>query len=119
MIKNLTCIECPKSCDLQITIQGDHVFKVEGNLCPKGKVYAQQEIEDPRRILTATVVARGLSIKMVPVRINHPIPKSKIFEAMSEIRAIRVNKPCRSGDILLENLLGLGVNVVSTREVPE
>lgn len=115
MIKRLTCIECPKGCSLSIDIENCRVVRVSGNECPKGQKYAAQEIEDPMRILTSVVLAEGLSLKMVPVRTDKPIPKSKITEAMGEIKKIRLKSPVKSGAILAENFLGLGVNLLTTR----
>jgi len=117
MIKELTCIECPKGCLLSIDIENCRVVKVSGNECPKGEKYAVQETENPMRILTSAVLAEGLSMKMVPVRTDKPIPKSKIMEAMSEVKKIRLKNSVNSGSIIIENFLGLGVNLLSTRRV--
>ena len=115
MIKKLTCIECPKGCLLSIDIENCRVVKVSGNECPKGEKYAVQEIENPMRILTSAVLAEGLSLKMVPVRTDKPIPKSKIMEAMGEIKKIRLKSSIKTGSVIVENFLGLGVNLLATR----
>jgi CxxC motif-containing protein len=116
MIKNLICIECPKSCVLTLDIENCRVVKVSGNQCPKGEDYGKAEIENPLRILTATVLCQGLSLKMAPVRTDKPIPKAKIQEAVSEIRKMRIGRAVQSGDILARDFLGLGVNLIATRE---
>ena len=118
MTKILTCIECPKGCALSIDIENCRVVKVSGNECPKGEEYAHQEIENPMRILTSAVLSQGLTLKMVPVRTDKPIPKSRIMEAMDEIKKIRLKKPVKTGEVILENLLGIGANVISVRKVP-
>jgi CxxC motif-containing protein len=115
MKKNITCIECPKGCTLSVDIENCRVVKVEGNQCPKGEKYAYAEIENPVRILTSAVSAEGLSLKMVPVRTNKPIPKSKMQEAMKEIRKITLKKPVKTGDVISANILNLGADLISTR----
>lgn len=115
--KNIICIECPTGCALSVSVQNGKACDVEGAKCPKGEKYAVSEIENPLRTLTSTVSAEGLSLKMVPVRTDKPIPKAKIFEAMREIKKIKVKKPLRIGSIVKENLLGLGTNLVTTRSV--
>ena len=90
MIKKLTCIECPKGCSLSIDIENCRVVKVGGNECPKAERYAMQEIENPMRILTSAVLAEGLSLKMVPVRTDKPMPKGRLAEAMEEVKKIRL-----------------------------
>lgn len=117
MIKKMTCIECPKGCLLSIDIENCRVIKVSGNECPKGEAYAVQEIENPTRILTSAVLTEGLSLKMVPVRTDKPIPKSKLMEAMGEIKNIRLKSPVKSGSVIVENFLNLGVDLLSTRNV--
>jgi len=115
MGKRLTCIECPLGCSLSVDIENCRVVKVTGNTCPKGETFAISEVENPMRIVTAGVLAKGLSLKMVPARTDRPIPKAKITEAMQEIKKLRIAKPLSAGDLLVENFLGLGVNLVATR----
>lgn len=116
MIKNLTCIECPKGCSLRIDIENCRVVKVEGEKCPKGKDYAVSEVENPRRILTSTVSARGLNLKMVPVRTDKPIPKDRILEAAAEVRKMKLERAVKAGDVVVNDFLGLGVNLLATRD---
>ncbi len=116
MIKNLTCIECPKSCNLSVDIENCRVVKVRGNQCAAGEKYAIAEIENPRRILTSTVLSQGLSLKMIPVRTDKPIPKARMQEAMVEIKKIRIGKPVMAGDIIIRNFLGLEVSLITTRD---
>lgn len=116
MTKNLTCIECPKSCALTVDIENCRVVKVMGNQCPQGEDYGRAEIENPLRLLTSTVLAQGFLLKMVPVRTDKPIPKAKIQEAVGEIRKMRIRKPVQAGEVVAQNFLGLGVNLIATRE---
>lgn len=116
MIKKLTCIECPEGCRLTVDIENSRIIKVAGNKCPKGEEYAISEIENPARILTSSVLNQGLVLKMIPVRTGKPIPKSRIFDAMNEVKKIRVTSPLKSGDVIVKNFLGLGVNLIATRK---
>lgn len=115
--RTITCIECPLGCRLSVDVEGCRVVKVSGNKCPKGEVYAAAEIEHPVRILTSTVIAEGLPLRTVPVRTDRPVPKEKIFDIMEEIKRFRLRKKVKVGEMLLENMLGLGVNLIATREV--
>jgi len=115
MTKRMICIECPKGCELAVEMDGGKISKVAGAKCPKGIVYAAAEIEDPKRILTATVAADGLDIKLVPVRTDRPIPKRELTRAMGDIARIRLARPVECGDVIAENFLGLGVKLIATR----
>lgn len=112
----MICIECPKGCVLSVEVENGKVVSVSGGQCPRGEIYAVAEIENPKRILTSTVIAEDLSLKMVPVRTDGPIPKVKIFEAMAEIRKIRLTNSVYMGDPIIKDFLALGVNLVATRE---
>ncbi|MCP4649647.1 MAG: DUF1667 domain-containing protein [PVC group bacterium] len=116
MNKKIICIECPQGCDLMLDIQDGKLVSVIGNKCAKGEAYAAAEIQNPMRILTSTVLAENMSFKMVPVKTSKPIPKAKIKEAMKAIKKIRLNRIVLIGDVIAENLLGLEVNLIATRD---
>lgn len=115
MTKKLTCIECPVGCSLSVDVENSKVVKISGNQCPKGEEYAVSEIESPMRILTASVLAEGLPLKMIPVRTDKPIPRDSIFRAMDEIKRIRVKGPVAAGDIIAADFLGSGADLIATR----
>jgi len=53
---------------------------------------------------------------MIPVRTDKPIPKDRVLEAAGEIRKIKLDRPVKVGEVITANLLGLGVNVIATRD---
>lgn len=111
----MICIECPKGCNLSVDVENCKVSRVEGARCPKGLGYAASEIENPSRILTATVRAQGLDIKFVPVRTDRPIPKKDLLRAVEEIKNIVISAPVEAGDVIAADFLGLGAKLVATR----
>lgn len=116
-IKKIVCIECPNGCMLSVTLKGGKTFKVTGNKCIKGEKYAHAEINNPVRILTSAVAVLGPHIKMLPVKTDRPIPKSRLIKAMKEIKKTHVKRPVRSGKIIIKNFLNLKVNLVATRNI--
>ncbi len=116
MTRKIRCIECPKGCSLLVEIENFKVVNISGYKCSKGKKHAISEIENPVRILTTTVLSQGLALKMIPVRTDHPIPKTSLGKAMEEIKRIHINQPVRTGNVIVENFLNLGINLVATRD---
>ena len=116
MIRKLTCIECPQGCLLSVDVENGKVAKVTGNKCPKGEKYAESEIENPTRVLTSSVLAEELPLRMIPVRTDRPIPKSAMSKAMAQIKKIKVKQFLHMGDIIVKDFLGLGVNLIATRD---
>ncbi|MBE5752618.1 MAG: DUF1667 domain-containing protein [Clostridiales bacterium] len=110
-VKKLTCIECPIGCDLEVTLENGKVLSVTGNSCPRGKLYAENEVVCPKRVVTSSV--RAISGEMVSVKTDNPVPKSEIFEVMKKINAVNCKLPVKIGQVLLENISD-GVNLVVT-----
>lgn len=116
MIKKMICIECPKSCELSVDIENCKVISVKGAKCPKGIAYAAAELENPSRIFTATVASDGLSLKLVPVRTDKPIPKKDILKAAQEVRKMKLTKPVKVGDVIIRDFIVLGIKLLATRD---
>ena len=113
-MKNLICICCPKGCHLAV----DEINNtVTGNTCPRGKEYGLSEVKNPTRILTSTVKIAGGDLKRLPVKTNKPIPKGMIFEVMQEIIKVEVHSPIKAGDIIIENVLGTGSDIIACRSL--
>ena len=112
-MRDLICIVCPRGCRLQID---DKLF-VTGNYCKRGDTYAKNEVTKPMRMVTSTVVISSKIIARLPVCTNKPIPKDQIFAVMKELDQIVVNAPIKIHDIIIENVLNLGVNIIATRTI--
>ena len=79
-------------------------ISVSGNLCPRGKKYAENECTNPMRTLTTTAKCSDGSV--VAVRSEGAIPKDKLFEAMERVNSIKVALPVSVGDVLIEDFFG-------------
>ena len=115
--KELICISCPMGCRLTVKLEGNEVISVTGNTCPRGEEYARKECTNPERILTSTVKINGAVHRVLPVITDREIPLGKLFEAMEAIRKVEVDAPVREGDILIEDILGTGANVIASRSM--
>ena len=127
-MKELICITCPKGCHLKVD---EETFAVTGNSCPRGAVYGANELRNPVRVVTSTVVvltfpdkgrgtgeAGGGVPRRLPVKTDRPIPKEKMFEVMAEIAKVRVKPPIKVGEVLIANVAGTDGNVVATKNLP-
>lgn len=119
-VVEMTCVVCPIGCDLKVTLDENGKFlSVTGNKCPKGAIYAKEEVTDPKRILPTSVKVIGGELPLVSVRTEKPIPKRLIFDAMKMIKSIHVNAPVKRGQVIIRNILNTKVNVIATRTVKE
>ncbi|MBQ9371695.1 MAG: DUF1667 domain-containing protein [Thermoguttaceae bacterium] len=115
-IQNITCIVCPRGCQLEVDVERG---EVKGNSCPRGREHGLAEATNPTRTLTTTVRVvdeSGATIDMAPARTSAPIPKGLLFDAMKAINSVSVRKPVRRGDPIIPDLLNTGVSVIATRD---
>ena len=112
-VRLLTCIVCPRGCQMKVTLDDAGVpTSVEGNFCKRGVNYANDECTNPKRTVTSTV--RCKSGDVIAVKTNTTIPKGKMFEVMAEINKAVADDDVKIGDIIIENVCDTGSNVVAT-----
>lgn len=99
--KIITCIECPIGCTIEAVIE-DGKISVSGNTCPRGKMYAENEMVCPRRVITTTI--RSNEGQMIAVKTDKPVKKEEMFEVVAKINAFHCDLPVKIGDVLIENV---------------
>lgn len=115
--RGLTCIRCPRGCQLVATIEGESVTAVTGNACPRGAAYAADEVCHPMRCVTTTVAVTDSPLDaVVSVRTDGDVPKEKVADVVAALATVRLEAPVHVGDLVLADVCGTGVNVVATRE---
>ena len=114
-MKELICIMCPKGCHLTV----DDDLNVTGNTCPRGATYGKQEVTDPRRYLTSTVKIISKSYRRLPVISNGDLPKDKVSEVVKYLDTVEVKAPIKVKDVIVKDVLGLGVDILATRTIEE
>ena len=116
-MKELVCIVCPRSCRMQADTAADGKITVTGNTCKRGYDFAVNELTDPKRTLCTTVRTAFAHTPVLPVRLSGEIPKARIFDVMREIGKTVVAIPIGRGDAVITDVLGLGVDVISTSDI--
>ena len=108
---NLTCVECPMGCALEVTMEDNQVTEVKGNTCPRGLMYAKNEVVCPMRVLTTTVKTEDG--RLVSVKTDKPVKKADMFELMQRINKVIAKTPVSIGDVLIKDFAD-GSNLVAT-----
>jgi CxxC motif-containing protein len=114
MVKELICISCPMGCHLSVDAEK---LTVTGNTCKRGETYGINEITNPVRVITTTVKVEGGLHAVLPVKTNAPIPKNLNFKCIEEINKITSKAPIKMGEVIVENILNTGVDVVACRDL--
>jgi CxxC motif-containing protein len=112
------CIVCPIGCLLAVEKKDDEEISVTGNKCPKGAVYAKEEMLSPKRVVTAVVRTDSQAFPYIPVRTDKSLPRALIADLIGDLTHRLVRLPAVRGTILLEDFRESGVNVVFTRTLP-
>ena len=120
----------------------DGTLAVSGNRCPRGSAYAVEELRSPKRMVTATCRLASVAAcaedgtktgqtvhpgqkgqpglcdpRRVPVRSSVPCPKERVHELLVAIYARTVQGPVKCGDVVIENWMGTGIDVVASRSL--
>lgn len=112
------CIGCPLGCRLEVDEAGGDIVEVRGFSCRLGKEFATQEHTDPRRLVTTTVAVDGARWPRLPVKTTGTVPKGLVRDVCRTLSLVRVSAPVRLGDVVAADVLGTGVDVVATRDLP-
>ena len=105
---NMICTVCPKGCIMQV----ERVpFAVSGNQCDRGETFAKQELESPKRVVTAIVKAGNSTVS---VRTDRPIDKADIFKVMKAVKRVKAEAPVEPGQVVASDIAGTGADLVAT-----
>lgn len=114
MARVYTCILCPNSCEISVEYEGKQLIKAEGNKCANGKKYVEQELTDPKRTVTSSVLVTGGDRPLTSVRLTAPISRELIFPLMEEIQKIVLTAPVAPGQIVLQKVFGTDADLITT-----
>ena len=117
MEREYTCIICPNGCQISVEYEGTNIKNIKGDECPKGKDYVKNEITNPLRVFTGSVLVENGDFSLVSVKTSVPIPK-KYLKKIGEItRRIKVDAPVEIGKVVVPNLLDNNIDLIATRKI--
>lgn len=115
--KKMICIRCPLGCEMDVTVINDGQITIGGNVCKMGRQYAEDELFNPRRIVTTTVRVRNGRYALAPVWTTRPVPKDKVLDIMRVLSEIEIDAPVRVHQIIVSNILGLDADIEASGEI--
>jgi CxxC motif-containing protein len=114
MEREFVCIICPNGCRISVEYEGTNI---KGDECPKGKDYVKNEITNPLRVFTGSVLVENGDFSLVSVKTPSPIPK-KYLKKIGEItRCVKMKAPIEIGQMTASNLLGEDIDLIATRKL--
>ena len=128
-MKELVCIVCPMGCSLAVDegvagAEGKPAWTITCNRCPRGALYAQEEMLAPKRVVTATCacavegsVGESRSPMRVPVKTSAPCPREKIPALLADIYNVKIKLPVKTGDLVIPDWNSSGIDIIVTRSI--
>lgn len=118
VISQYLCIGCPLGCRLEVEASDDgEVIDVDGWGCKTGRAYGRQEHTDPRRNVATSIRIKGARWGRVPVKTSATVAKHMVRDVARAVQAVEVEAPIKIGTVVLANVLGTGVDIVTTRDM--
>ena len=117
MTRVYTCILCPNSCEITVEYEGKQVLRTEGNKCDKGCEYVTQELTDPKRTVTSSVLVVDGQRPLASVRLTAPISRELIFPLMEKLQTMSLAAPVVAGTVVMEKVFGTDADLITTCHV--
>jgi CxxC motif-containing protein len=100
--KKLVCVNCPKGCNITVTLDNGKVVDIKGYTCDKGQELRCSGNRRPMRVLTSTVKIENAPLRVLPVITDQEIPLDLCDQAMEEIRKLDVKAPVKVNDVIVK-----------------
>lgn len=94
----ITCTLCPNGCQVKFNEKENSYV---GNKCPRGRVFAEQEKINPKRVVTTSVKSLGEK-PLVSVRTKIPVSRGCIFNLIKTLNGVVISNTVRQNEIITE-----------------
>ncbi len=118
--KKIVCTQCPLGCKINVVYADAdeiEIVEVKGNRCKRGLEFVKQEITDPLRVVVTSVKVEDGEIPMASVRSDKPVPLRLMQDIMKVLKQTKIKAPVKRGDVIIQNILGTGSDIIATRSV--
>ncbi|PNR89468.1 molybdopterin oxidoreductase [Petrotoga sp. 9T1HF07.CasAA.8.2] len=118
--KKIVCTQCPLGCKINVVYADAdeiEIVEVKGNRCKRGLEFVKQEITDPLRVVVTSVKVEDGEIPMASVRSDKPVPLRLMQDIMKTLKQAKVKAPVKRGDVVIQNILDTGSDIIATRSV--
>lgn len=116
-MEKIVCVLCPMGCKIKYDALNGKIVSLEGNRCPRGISYLEDELREPKRIVPTSVKVINGEMSLVSVKTSKPIPRRLIPQFMQLVKKVEVEAPIKVGDVIIKNVLDTGADVIATRTV--
>jgi CxxC motif-containing protein len=116
-VVKLICIVCPIGCEIEVIVENGNIISISGNKCPNGEKYAKEEVFHPKRLAFTVLRCKNGTMPTVAVKTSKPVSKFLIPSIMKYLSNVEVSAPLNVGDVVVQNILDSGADVIVTRSL--
>jgi CxxC motif-containing protein len=92
--------------------------KLTGNKCPRGESYAKAYDPNSLEIKTFQILLENGYTQHLTVATDQPVTSALVERIDHALRTARITAPVERGEIVLTNIAGTGINLLSSRKMP-
>ena len=119
MKKQIVCTVCPRGCEITAEYTNREDAVITGFTCKRGEKYAYDECFAPKRVFTSSVRIDAAGRRMLPVRTRGPIDRDMLIPCARETASMRVHGCVRAGDVIREDFMGTGSDLIASMTLQE
>ena len=113
-LRKMICITCPRGCHLTVD---EETLAVQGKPLPERGGVRQKRGHRPAPGADLHRPAGGSDGGCrLPVKTAAPIPKNLLMQAMQAVNAVTVTAPVKTGDVVIRDLLGTGIDLIACKD---
>lgn len=100
-----------------VILEEEGKIEIYGNRCQRGDRIGRSKVEAMEdQILRSKIKVRG-RMRKVPVQSHKPVPGEHLNELRKRLEQTVLTPPIQKGDIVLEDILGIGITFFATKEI--
>ncbi len=110
------CKRCTMGCELKVKDYEGNI-SVEGNLCKKGTAYGKEEFAKGKRVLAFKIPIKMGYFDKIHVKTSDEISKELWDKVYDLVYSLELEAPIEFGEVIIQNILGTGIKLVSERKI--
>lgn len=115
MDNTINCQVCNLNCEITIEEVNDHI-EITGNKCGRGHQFALKHLDESEQVVAGRCLLLGGQMGRLPVVTSKKIPGHLMNQALKIIQHTSIKAPVTRGQIIIENILDTGADVVAQRK---
>ena len=103
----------------QLNIDMDNSSNIPSNIFGAKNNAGNNELTNPLRVITTTIDIESKKYVRLPVISSSALPKGRMMDVMKALKDVCVKAPINRGDVIVKDVLGLNVDIISSKTIKD